>query len=166
MTFRSQLALNVSGGPSLELRTNTGRRLTSGSEIERVVKAGRYFVAVEGSGKYRLSRVSRVVTDSKIRFDGRRKTAVRPGVAVSLGLAVRPRVSGDSVITVWRRDPVAGWQFLRRYSPRVEQGRAKVTFRPPSVGRYRASGEFLRTRSSAASSTGLAKLSVRGPLVD
>lgn len=166
VTFRSQLALGVSGGPSLELRTNTGRQLASGSQIERVVKAGRYFVAVSGSGKYRLSRVSRVVTHAKIRFDGRRKAAVRPGEAVSVTLRVRPSVSGKGVITLWRNDPVAGWQFLRRYSPRVEQGRAKVMFTPPSVGRYRASGEFLRTRGSAASSTGLAKLSVRGPLVD
>lgn len=166
VTYRSQLALDVTGGPSLRLRTSTGRSLESGPAIERIVKAGRYFVAVEGSGKYQLTRVSRVVTKAKIRFDGRRRTAVRPGEDVSLALRVRPRVGGNAVLTVWRKDPVSGWQFLRRYSPRVRSGVAKVTFDPPSVGRYRAQGEFVRNRNSAASVSGFAKLSVRGPLVD
>lgn len=165
VTYRSELALRVTGGPVLKLRTNTGRRVARGSEIRQVVKSGRYYVAVEGRGQYRLSRVSRVVTRSKIRFEGRRKLTVRPGRPVSLGLTVRPGVSGRSAITLWRRDPVDGWQFLRRVSPRVHQGRAKVQFTPPSVGRYRAQGAFLRTSSSAASETGFARLSVHGPLV-
>ena len=166
VTRRSELTLRVSGGPDLELRSDGGSYLGGGSTIDRVVRPGRFFVAVEGQGKYQLSRVSRAVTKSSLRFNGNRKAAVRPGSTARLQMNVRPGVSGRGVIVVERLDPIAGWQFLRRYRVSVNGGDATVSFRPPSVGRYRAEGEFLKNRDAAGSETGVAKLQVRGPLVE
>lgn len=166
VTRRSELALRVTGGLELQLRRNGGQYLDGGSSVSRVVRPGRYFVAVEGQGKYRLTRVSRAVTTSVVRFNGKKKAAVTPGTTVRLQLLVRPDVSGRGIMVVQRQDPVAGWQFYKRYRVGVGTGDAQVSFRPPSVGRYRATGEFLKNRNAAASSTGVAKLLVRGPLVD
>lgn len=71
------------------------------------------------------------------------------------------------MITVERRDPIAGWQFLRRFHRTVSDGQARVTFLPPSVGRYRAFGEYLGSRSAApATADKVAKLVVQKPLED
>jgi hypothetical protein len=85
---------------------------------------------------------------------------------VSLALNVRPGVSGRGVIRLERLDPVEGWQFLRRYNVRVSGGRASIAFTPPSVGHYRASSTYRGTRLASRAETGVAKLHVRGPLVE
>lgn len=166
VTRRSRLTLRVSGGPDLALLGENGRRLDSGSDIERALSVGRYYVAVQGAGSYRLRRISRAITHSGTRFDGRTRRTVGPGQSVALTLNVRPAVDGRGVITVERFDPLEGWQFLRKYRVRVSGGRGGVTFTPPSVGRYRASSEYLGSRTSSASSTGLAFLRVIAPLSD
>ncbi len=164
VTRRSRLSLSVSGGPDLALLSEAGRRLDSGEDIERALSAGRYYVAVRGEGKYRLRRISRAITHSGTRFNDSTHATAGPGQTVSLALVVRPAVDGRGVITVERFDPLEGWQFLRRYQVRVSGGRGAVSFTPPSVGRYRARSEYLGSRSSSASSTGLARLRVIAPL--
>jgi hypothetical protein len=166
VTRRSTLMLTVNGGPRLRLMTDTGRRLGGGEYIDRRVAAGRYFVAVQGEGKYTLRRVSRTITNSSVRFNGSRKATVSPGTAARLSLQVRPSVSGPGVMEVERLDPVDGWQFLRRYRVDVQAGRATVSFSPPSVGRYRVFGEFKGSQVAASSDAGSATLRVQGPLVD
>lgn len=166
VTRRSTLTLRVSGGPSLRLVRDDGRRLARGSWIERSIPVGRYFVAVEGSGKYTLSRVSRTITSSRVSFNGRRSTTVSPGSAVRLALGVRPAVTGPGSILVERFDPIDGWQFLRKYRMSISNGSATTSFVPPSVGRYRAYGKFAGTRIAAKSDSGVARLRVQGPLVD
>ncbi|MEZ5157300.1 MAG: hypothetical protein R2687_00560 [Candidatus Nanopelagicales bacterium] len=166
VTRRSTLTLTVTGRPLLRLVRDDGRRIGRGDYIERNVAPGRYYVAVQGEGKYTLKRVSRTITKSAVTFNGRRKATTRPGSTTRLSLRVRPSVSGRGVMTLERLDPIDGWQFLRRYRVNVTAGSATVSFRPPSVGRYRVTGDYKGSRIAAASYAGTARLKVQGPLVD
>lgn len=166
VTRRSTLTLTVSGGPTMRLVGDGGRRLGRGSSIERRVPAGRYFVAVQGEGRYTLKRLSRTITDSKVTFNGRRDATVAPGTSVRLALRVRPAVSGPGLMTLARFDPIEGWQFLRRYRVNVSAGSAEVSFQPPSVGRYMVMAEYKGSKVAAASDAGTARLRVHGPLQD
>lgn len=166
VTRRSTLSLNVTGGPEMKLVRDDGGRIGRGDFIDRTVSAGRYYVAVQGTGKYTLKRVSRTITRASLSFNGRRSSTIGPGSSAQLTLRVRPAVAGPSLISVERFDPIDGWQFLRRYRTGVTGGTATVSFTPPSVGRYRAFGEFKGTPTAAPDDTGVARLRVQGPLVD
>jgi hypothetical protein len=166
VTRRSTLTLNVNGGPTMRLVRDDGRRIGRGDYIERTVAAGRYFVAVQGEGRYTLKRVSRTITQASVTFNGRRSAKAAPGSSARLALRVRPAVDGPGMMVVERFDPIDGWQFTRRYQVMVRAGTATVTFVPPSVGRYRVTGEFKGSRIAAASYAGRAHLRVQGPLVD
>lgn len=166
VTRRSTLTLEVTGGPSLRLVRADGRRIGRGDVIERRVAAGRYFVAVEGDGRYTLTRVSRTITSSSVRFNGRRAATVQPGASARVTMSVRPAVSGPGVLVVERFDPLEGWQFAKRFRVQVVNGQATVAYTPPSVGRYRVTGDFSGTATAAASYAGRARLDVQGPLVD
>lgn len=166
VTRRSTLTLNLNGSPTMRLVRDDGRRIGRGDYIERTVAAGRYFVAVQGEGRYTLRRVSRTITKAAVTFNGRRSAKAAPGSSARLALRVRPAVDGKGVMTVERFDPIDGWQFTRRYRVDVRTGVAIVTFVPPSVGRYRVTGDFNGSRIAAASYAGRAHLRVQGPLVD
>lgn len=162
---RSQLLLETTGSTDLLLMRDDGRRMGRSEYFDRVVAPGRYFVAVEGSGKYVLHRVSRTITHSRATFNGQRGVTVQPGSSVRLGLRVSPSVSGRGLLTLQRLDPVDGWQFVRRYSVRVSNGSSQVGF-TPDLGRYRLFGEFKGSSTAAASETGIARLKVQGPLTE
>lgn len=166
VTRRSLLTLRVSGGPDLLLTTSAGRRLGSGSLIDRRIKAGRYYAAVSGSGKYTLKRKSRTITSARLTFNGRKKAVTSPGSSAALRLSVSPGASGPAKINVDRLDPVAGWQHVRTYRVSVAGGSGSLRFVPPSIGRYRANAEFRGTTTTAPSSSRTAVLVVQGPLVD
>jgi hypothetical protein len=166
VTRRSTLSLSVTGDAELRLVREDGARFRRGSVIEGRIAAGRYYVAVEGTGRYTLRRVSRTITRSSLRFNGRRTVTVQPGSSTRLGLRVSPAVDGRAVIEVERLDPIEGWQFLQRYRVGVRSGSASVTFNPPSVGRYRAFAVYKGTSTAAPSESGTARLRVQGPLVD
>ena len=97
-------------------------------------------------------------------MNGERSASVAPGRAVSLRVAVAPGVGGRVSVEVERFDPLAGWQYLRRYRLRSAEGRALVAFRPPAVGRFRARARFLGTRTASPSESGWSTLRVAGPL--
>ncbi|CUR54385.1 exported hypothetical protein [metagenome] len=166
VTRRSALTLSLSGDPTMTLVRDDGGVLARSDRIDRVVAAGRYYVAVEGSGSYVLKRDSRTITRATLTFNGRKRATIRPGSTASLTLRVRPAVRGASIITIERLDPIEGWQFLSERRPRVAGGRATVRFHPPSVGRYRAFGEFVGTRNAAPDATGVARLRVERRLAD
>lgn len=167
VTRRSTLTLSVSGGPTMRLVREDGSRVSGGDYIDRTVRAGRYYVAVQGQGTYTLKRISRTITNTNVRANGRRSITVSPGSTVQLSLNVRPAVSGRGVMTIARFDPIDGWQFARRYRVTVSNGRATVAFQPPSVGRYLVLGEFKGTRTAAASEAyNPARFKVQAPLSD
>jgi hypothetical protein len=166
---RSDLTLRLSGPFDAVLLTDNGRVLSSESGgLQRRVKPGRYFVAVRANkgiaGRYTLTRISRTITSTSVRIRGRRSAEASPGSAVSLSARVAPGASGPVTFVVERFDPLAGWQFLRRFHTRASGGGVSVSFLPPSVGRYRARASFAGTRVASPSDSGYARLLVAGPL--
>ena len=137
VTHRSALTLGLSGLPTMTLVRDDGVRLGSGNAISRHVGAGRYFVAVSGSGSYRLGLAIKTITTATLRVNGRHAATIRPTSMARLSLAVRPDAAGPSLVTVERFDPIAGWQFLRLRPvrrTRIREGQVPSA----SVGRYRA----------------------------
>ncbi|MEA2229690.1 MAG: hypothetical protein QOF04_3320 [Solirubrobacteraceae bacterium] len=177
VTARSELSLTLTtrGDPAFDviLLNDRGRRIscacgeTGGAVLRRQLRRGRYFAAVRGrrgaTGGYVLRRVSRAITRTSVAFS-RNGDAVRPGTAVPVSVRVRPGVSGPVTIVLERFDPLEGYQFLRRVHTRARAGRATVTFRPPSAGRYRARAGFDGTLGAASSDSGTTRLLVAGPL--
>ena len=163
------LRMRTRGQMRMILLNDRGQRLDSQAFlIRRGVPAGRYFVAIRSESDrlvpYTLRRISRTITRSRITIDGARRARSQPGAAVQIGVAVAPAVAGTVRIDIERFDPLAGWQFVRRVLTLAVNGRASISFVPPSVGRYRARGLFLRTLEATASETRLAHLLVASPL--
>jgi hypothetical protein len=158
---RSALLLRVTGKPQITLVRDDGHRLASGDVPNLRIGAGRYYVAVEGSGRYTLTRSTRVITHAALAFNGRQRSAIDSGESARLALRLHPRVSGRGEVIVQRRDPIEGWQFVRRYRMRVREGIASVRFEPSSLGNYRAIGDFLGTRTAAPDEARMAWLHVR-----
>ena len=162
---RSAVRLRLAGGDtSLELRRDGGRFLGRGTTVEENLRKGRYYIAVQGSGRYTLTRTSRLITRTRVLVAGRRKAVAAPGDVATMALRVAPGQSGRGEVLIERNDPLAGWQFVRRVRLRVVDGSARFTFRPADLGRYRASGVFGGTRAAAPSESGYARLRVREPL--
>lgn len=162
---RSRLQLWVKGGPELRLMRDDGRRWYRTDSYDLVLRPGRFYVAVEGQGKYTLRRISKTITRTVVRFNGKRRATVSPGGSVQMALGVTPRVSGPGVLELERFDPVDGWQFVRRYRLNVVNGSARASF-VPQVGRYRISGEFKGTLIAGDSASSYAVLKVQNPLTD
>ena len=160
---RSALTLGLSGEPAITLVTGNGRRV-GGDLVDQRVAAGRYYVAVQGSGRYVLRLSVRTITRASLRFNGRYAATMRPGPSARLRMRVRPAVTGRAEATIERFDPIEGWQFLDTRRLRVSDGRARLRFRPPSIGRYRAHGGFLGSRNAAPAATRFTYLTVERPL--
>jgi hypothetical protein len=169
-----RLRLRTSDDFDLRLLSDGGRLLGCGcrsagsKELTRRLRPGRYFVAVRArdgaNGDYVLSRLARTITRSTMLVDGARSATVAPGETVALTLRVLPEASGRASILVERYDPIAGWLFHSRYNPRVSGTAATVAFRPPFVGRWRASGEYEGTRVTSPSPGGTVRFRVLEPL--
>jgi len=178
VTKRSTLNLRLAtqGRFDLVLLNDNGRRLECScfgdgeQEISRRISPGRYFAAVRAqssaNGSYRLTRISRALTSTRILINGASGAQVSPGTTVRLGVRVSPGISGPVTILVERFDPLSGYQFYSRYQTRSGGGTASVGFTPPSVGRWRARAVFKGTRIAATSESGYARLLVAGPLRD
>jgi hypothetical protein len=137
-------------------------------QIALRLKPGRYFAAVRSrggaNGAYVLSRLSRIITQTRVRIDGRRRAEVSPGSTVQIGVRVTRGASGPVTLDVERFDPLAGWQFHARFRPEASRGRADVAFTPPSEGRWRVRASFDGTRTAAPSGPDEAQLLVAEPL--
>ena len=163
---RSRLKLSLAGpeGLTVTLRNDRGALVEQGSAIDREIKPGRYFVAVQAAagtrGRYRLRRSSRTITRSSISISGVARARARLGATLTVGVRLRPAVGGPVRVTFERFDPEAGWLFLRSVDARAANGRARLGFRPPAVGRFRARAVYLGTKAAAGSQTGFANVLV------
>lgn len=174
----SELRLRLGTGKDFDLRllTDTGHRIDcdcgfpGSKEIERRVRPGRYFVVVRArdgaGGRYSLRRLARTITHSRMLVDGGRRTTVGPGQGVTLDLTVSPPVAGRASLLIERFDPLVGWLFHSNPHPAVAAGHGRMRFVPPSVGRWRVTGEYLGTRTAAPSEGGTAHVTVEEPLAD
>jgi hypothetical protein len=158
------------------LLSDGGRRLACGcgsagrKRVEARIRPGRYFLAVRAvdgdGGRYVLSRLARTITTSRMLANGRRATAIALGDAIDLSLRVAPVVDGAATLRVERFDPLAGWLFDTRIRPKLRDGRASTSFRPPTVGRWRVTGAFDGTRRASPSGGGTATFTVTEPVTD
>jgi hypothetical protein len=172
ITRRSSLkvTLRTHGDFKMGLFALSGKLITSGfHQLQWRIKPGHYFVQVRAvgaaQGRYTLQRVTRTITRTRVSIKGRKHTTATPGATLPIGAIVAPGVSGPVNVDVQRFDPVHGWQFFHRYHVRVgASGKSTISFRPPSVGRWRARASFLGTRSAAASVSGWAEVVVATPL--
>jgi hypothetical protein len=171
-----RLRLGTSRDFDLRLLTTGGHRIGSDTgfagskQIERRIKPGRYFAVIRArrgaAGRYTLRRRVRTITHARMLADGHRRAVVGPGSGVTLDLAVRPAVAGRAALVIERFDPLAGWLFHSTARPAVIAGHGRLHFVPPSLGRWRVTGEFLGTRQSAPSRGGTAHVTVLEPLED
>jgi hypothetical protein len=176
VTRRSALNLGFKGedGMSVTLLKDSGGRLDTALSGEGGIKInlskGRYYAAVRAGagsrGKYTLTRVSKTITRTSARVDGRKSHTVGPNASVDLSAVVTTRATGPADLFVERFDPVDGWSFLKRFRVNVANGRAHVSFRPPAIGSYRLRVEYLGSRGSQASESGYAHFRVQAPLTE
>jgi hypothetical protein len=170
VTRRSQLELALSGTDRalrLRLRDDRGRSIASGAgEIARQVRPGRYFVSVTAPAgvdtRYVLLRSSRTITAARVTISGSARANGRLGQTLTVGVRVGPAVAGRARVTVQRLDPEFGWQYVRTVDVRVAGGQGSFGLRPPAVGRFRVSAQYLGTRDSAPSRSGFAQVLVLG----
>jgi hypothetical protein len=165
---RLGLARSAGRSFSLLLLTDTGKRLATGENgVRRRLDRGRYVVAIQApagtsAGSYRLALRLRDVTSTTVLFSGARSAEVSPGTSVSISCLVSPATSGGRVeLQIDRFDTLTGWQFHRVIRVAAD---AAVSWRPPAAGRWRVRARFLGTRSSAASRSGYAYLTVARPI--
>lgn len=171
----TDIALRTDSGGNFDLFVVTarGKRLKCAcgpGADERVhvrTPRGRYYVAVraqqQASGSYRIGRASKTITRTRI---GVRPRRAGPGEPISLHVRVAPGAQGPVTILVERFDPLSGYQFVRQLETRSADGRATLTFEPPSLGRYRARAIFDGTRIAAGSSSRWRRFRVVAPLAE
>jgi hypothetical protein len=171
IAHRSSLKVKLAtrGNFKMSLFALSGHRITTGfHQLNWRIKPGRYFVQVRAqgasSGRYTLQRISRTITRTRVSIKGRHKTTANPGATLPIGTTVTPAKAGPVTIDAQRFDPVHGWQFFHRYSLRLRGGTVTVSFRPPSVGRWRARATFVGTRAASPSVSGWAEVLVARPL--
>jgi hypothetical protein len=169
-----RMATGSSNPFNLQLLGSGGRRMACGcggegsQQIRMRLRPGRYFAVVRArqgaNGSYRLSRLTRTITRTRVLIDGERDARARPGQTVTIGVTVAPDAAGPVTVDVERFDPLAGWQFYTRFSRRASGGSAAIAFTPPSVGRWRVRATFDGTRVAAPSGPSQASVLVAEPL--
>ena len=170
------LTLRTSSSFDLLLLNDTGHRIEcscfgSGEQsIQRQIRPGRYFAAVRAqgtaAGSYRLTRISRTITQTRIFIDGHKNGLTAPGSAFHVEVTVSPGASGPLRVLIERFDPLAGWLFVSRINTTVSGGSRTISFTPPTVGRWRARARFLGTRTASPSGSRYARTLVAGPLTE
>jgi hypothetical protein len=174
VTKRSEVSLRLRsrGSMRLELRTESGKRVTSRAvsgdtgQIRTRLKPGRFYAVVSAAqdtgGSYRFSRLTRVITSTRVHWDARQKG---PGGSSSVTVAVSPSESGRATVTLERFDPQFGWRFWLRRTVGVSGGRGGFSVPTATIGRYRARAVFSGTRRASPShSRSPAVLRVLAPL--
>jgi hypothetical protein len=145
------------------LLTERGRLLgVDDVSVHRGLRPGHYYVAVRASGNasgtYTLTRSSRVITRTKVTFEGG-----TPGQSLAISSETTPAESGPVRFVVERYDPLAGWQFARRIETRTAGGHTSASYLPPGPGVYRVKAAFKGTRDAARSVSGWVQAEVGRP---
>ena len=177
---RSDVVLTLAAGErmrtDLALLNDRGRTVrceclsTGGARMRLQLPRGRYYVAVRSrensGGRYRIRLLVREITRTGISVAGRRRAFATPGRSVVVAAKVSPPRAGGLVrFRVDRFDPFQGWVFARYLSARVgADGVARVTWIPPTVGRWRVDARFRGTITRSPSRSGTATLLVAEPL--
>jgi hypothetical protein len=167
----SDVTLTLQGPSSARLivLNENGRRLAdSGGSGPVVVRlgTGTFFAAVRADGGahggYRISLLERRTTTTTVLANGSRSAIVATGATVSIGVDVEFSPDGRVRLELDRFDPLTGWHFYRLFRLRLGNGRAGLSWRPPSIGHWRVSASFGGTRTASPSDGGTARIVVSG----
>jgi hypothetical protein len=173
-TLDLRLRTGSSHAFNLQLLSGRGHHISCacgdfGSQgIRLEVKPGRFYAAVRSrsasDGSYRLSRLTRTITKTRVSINGEHDAQVAPGASVTIAVGVSPEGAGPVTVDVERFDPLAGWQFFTRYHRTASGGLATIAFTPPSEGRWRVHATFDGNRQFAPSGPARATLLVAEPI--
>jgi hypothetical protein len=94
--------------------------------------------------------------------NGSGAAAAAAGLPVQVAVRVGPvPAGGTAVVDADAFDPVAGWLFRRRLTAAVVGGVARMSWTPPTAGRWRLRGSYLGTPTDSPSGAGTARVTVR-----
>ncbi|HEY3188628.1 MAG TPA: hypothetical protein VGJ70_14200, partial [Solirubrobacteraceae bacterium] len=149
------------GAMNLVLRTERGHRVTSArvdgdtGRIRTRLRPGRFYLTVDAArsagGRYTLRRLTRVITATRVTFDGRPESQRPPGGRAAVRVDVSNGASGRARIVLERFDPQFGWRFWQRRTIRISGGRGGFVVDVSQIGSYRARAEYLGSRTNSPS---------------
>ena len=159
------LRMRSRGRFDLILLSETGRRIdcecegSGGAYIRRGLTPGEYFAVVRahtGSrGSYRVSLLIRVITRTQTLLGGSNPAIVPPNQTESVEARVTPAAAGRVSIYIERFLPLDGWVFSRRVNlVSAADGVARLSWRPPALGRWRMRSFFQGNSTASPSSSG------------
>ena len=161
--LRFELLLVSSSGSRIDRASSEGS-----GKLRRQLDQGEYYVAFRAleqtAGTYSFSLLAREITTTTATIDGLAEATSTPGRWVSLGALVTPSAAsgGPIRLQVDRFDPIEGWQFVRLFHVRVGSGgRATVSWKPTSLGRWRLHAVFMGSQTASPSKSGYAYLVVQ-----
>jgi hypothetical protein len=138
-------------------------------ELRAQLDEGEYFLAVraraQSVGRYRVSLLIREITSTLALIDGVEEATSELGRTVTLTARLTPSAAVGGLVRfrVDRFDPIEGWQFSRMLGARVSGGdAASVSWRPPTVGRWRVRAFYMGTRAASPSASRHVSLRVEG----
>jgi hypothetical protein len=168
---RSEVRLTLRGFPRsrLVLLSENGRVLSSSDgpgTLTVTLGHGQYYAAVRAvggaHGRYRISLLERRLTTTTILANGSPSAVVPPGSPVAIDAAVNFSPDGRVRLEIDRFDPLTGWHFYRLFRLQVAGGHARLAWRPPAIGHWRAHASFFGTRTAGPSESGTARIVVDG----
>ena len=159
------LRMRSRGRFDLLLLSEIGRRIDcecSGSGaayIRRGLQPGEYFAVVRAQtgsgGSYGVSLLVRAITQTQTVVGGSRAVTIAPGQTAGVEVRVTPAAAGHVSIYIERFLPLDGWVFSRRVNLLTgSDGVARLSFRPPAIGRWRLRSFFSGTQTASPSSSG------------
>jgi hypothetical protein len=165
------LRMRDTGRFELLLLSETGHRIdcdcggTRRAYMRRGLKPGQYFAvvrAVTGSrGSYRVSLLVRAITQTQTLVGGSRSATLTPGLTASVEVHVTPAAAGQVSVYIERFLPLDGWVFSRRVILQTgSDGVARLSWRAPTLGRWRMRSFFRGTVTASPSSSGYLVLTV------
>ncbi len=170
VTDSSDVTLTLRGPSAarLILLSENGHRLSSSDgpgALTTRLGHGTFFATVRAEsgahGRYRLSLLERGITTTTVLANGSRSATIAPGASVAIAVAVDFSSGGAVRLELDRFDPLTGWHFYRLYRLRVgANGRTGISWRPPTIGHWRAHASFGGTRTASPSDGGTARIAV------
>lgn len=162
--LRFDLLLLSSKGGKIDCACNE----QGGGRLRKDLDEGEYYVAFRAvgqtAGRYSFSLLVREITTTTVTINGLGDATSAPGAWVTLGALVTPSTAagGPIRLQVDRFDPIEGWQFVRLFYVQVGSGgRVNVSWKPPSLGRWRLHAVFRGSWAASPSKSGYAYLLVR-----
>jgi hypothetical protein len=135
---------------------------TGPTGVRQPIAPGRYFALVRARehscSTYTLSLLLRDLTTTSISAS---PAQASPGGSVTLSVQVSSSGGGQVKIEVERFDILQGWVFAKLFHVSLGSGGSTaLSWRPPTIGRWRARASFLGTSSASPSESGYASFVV------